>query len=86
MRPEPPRREERAATDMLVELARNAGPAHGLYGAKITGGGVVAVLGHADAAETVGKIADGYAEYASADACVFEGTPQGAELFGVLKA
>ena len=39
-------------TDLLVELVREAGPASGLYGAKITGGGsggTVAILGRAGA-------------------------------------
>ncbi|MBI2432259.1 MAG: GHMP kinase, partial [Candidatus Hydrogenedentes bacterium] len=71
-------------TDMLVELARNAGPAHGLYGAKITGGGaggVVAVLGHAETAEAVRSIMDGYLEYTGSNASVFEGNSQGADVF-----
>jgi hypothetical protein len=37
-----------AGTDRLVALVREAGPQHGLYGAKITGGGsggTVAILG-----------------------------------------
>ena len=43
-------------TDALVALARESGVARGIYGAKITGGGsggTVAVLGRAEAAETV---------------------------------
>ena len=39
-------------TDLLVEMAKAAGPAHGLFGAKITGGGsggTVAILGTDDA-------------------------------------
>ena len=47
-------------TDELVALAREAGPARGIYGAKITGGGsggTVAVLTRADAGATVEEIA-----------------------------
>src|SRR5579859_5517289 len=43
-------------TDRLVELVMAAGPEAGLYGARITGGGsggMVAVLGHRDAADAV---------------------------------
>src|SRR5205085_12002584 len=47
-------------TDELVRLVREAGPARGLYGAKITGGGsggTVAVLGRSDASDEVAKVA-----------------------------
>ena len=43
-------------TDRLVELVRAEGPAAGLYGARITGGGsggTVAVLGRRDAAPAI---------------------------------
>jgi L-arabinokinase len=46
-------------TDLLVRLAREAGPAEGVYGAKITGGGsggTVAVLGARDAGPAVGRL------------------------------
>jgi len=48
------------ATDALAEAVRAAGPAHGLFGAKITGGGsggTVAVLGRAEADQVVRAIA-----------------------------
>src|SRR5262245_5039171 len=53
-----------AATDRIVELAREAGPEQGIYGAKITGGGsggTVAVLGRRDAGPVVASLAEKYA-------------------------
>ena len=50
-------------TDRLVELARAAGPAAGIYGAKITGGGsggTVAVLAAAGRRAVIDAIADRY--------------------------
>ena len=47
-------------TDLLVELVRQAGPAAGLFGAKITGGGsggTVAILGRSGAGAAVADIA-----------------------------
>src|SRR5207244_12405112 len=53
-----------AETDLLVRLAREAGPAAGIYGAKITGGGsggTVALLTGNNARPTVEAIAEEYA-------------------------
>jgi galactose-1-phosphate uridylyltransferase (family 1) len=75
-----------SGTDRLVELVREAGPAAGLYGAKITGGGsggVVAVLGQADAGETVTAVARRYAEEAGRGGYVFAGSSPGACLWGL---
>jgi L-arabinokinase len=50
-------------TDAVVALVRDAGPAHGLFGAKITGGGsggTVAVLGRRDSRPAVEDIARRY--------------------------
>lgn len=50
------------ATDRIVERVMSLGPAHGLYGAKITGGGsggTVAVLGTVEAETLVRQIAGG---------------------------
>src|SRR5262245_1259509 len=50
-----------AATDRIVELAREAGPGQGIYGAKITGGGsggTVAVLGRRDAGAALKRVAE----------------------------
>ena len=58
-------------TDRLVALAREAGPARGIYGAKITGGGsggTVALLADAGAGDAVRAIARRYAEETGRDA------------------
>jgi galactose-1-phosphate uridylyltransferase (family 1) len=76
-----------AGTDRLVELVREAGPAAGLYGAKITGGGsggTVAVLGRAGAGEAVAAVAARYREETRREAAVFSGSSPGACEFGVL--
>jgi L-arabinokinase len=68
-------------TDALVGLARAAGAAQGLYGAKITGGGsggTVAVLARADAADAVRRVAAEYAERSGREPYVFEGSSDGA--------
>ena len=75
-------------TDRLVALARAAGPARGIYGAKITGGGsggTVAVLADASAGDTVRAIAREYAGETGRDAYVFEGTSPGAARIGAIR-
>jgi L-arabinokinase len=77
-------------TDRLVDLVREAGPAAGLHGAKITGGGsggTVAVLARRTpaAAAAVARIAGRYAEETKADARVFAGSSPGAAAFGCIK-
>jgi galactokinase len=75
-------------TDRLVALARAAGPARGIYGAKITGGGsggTVALLGDVSAGETVRAIAREYAGETGRDAYVFEGTSPGAARIGAIR-
>jgi L-arabinokinase len=72
-------------TDLLVELVREAGPASGLYGAKITGGGsggTVAILGRAEAGPAVAEIARRYAEETGRTPYLFEGSSPGACHFG----
>ena len=67
-------------TDLLVELVRQAGPAAGLFGAKITGGGsggTVAILGRADAAQAVAEIARRYHEQTGREPYVFAGSSTG---------
>jgi L-arabinokinase len=67
-------------TDLLVDLVREAGPSRGLHGARITGGGsggVVAVLGRADAATTVVSIAQEYAQLRGRKPHVFRGSSPG---------
>jgi L-arabinokinase len=75
-------------TDRLVSLARAAGSARGIYGAKITGGGsggTVAVLADASAGDTVRAIAREYAGETGRDAYVFDGTSPGAARIGAIR-
>jgi L-arabinokinase len=75
-------------TDRLVSLARTAGSARGIYGAKITGGGsggTVALLADATAGEAVRAIAREYAAETGRDAYVFEGTSPGAARIGAIR-
>ncbi len=76
------------ATDLLVRFAREAGPAQGIYGAKVTGGGAggtVAVLAAADAVEAFERIVERYAESRGAAPYVFRGSSPGADRFGVIE-
>jgi L-arabinokinase len=73
-------------TDMLVELVRAGGPASGLYGAKITGGGsggTVAILGRAEAGEAVAEVARRYGQASGNKPYLFAGSSPGACRFGV---
>jgi galactokinase len=75
-------------TDRLVELVREAGPAHGLYGAKITGGGsggTVAVLGARDAEPVVRGLAQQYARETGLSPQIFSGSSRGAADFGIAR-
>jgi galactokinase len=75
-------------TDRLVQLVREAGPARGLYGAKITGGGsggTVAVLGSRSAGESVAAIARQYARETGHSPHLFSGSSPGAAEFGVAR-
>jgi L-arabinokinase len=77
-----------SGTDRLVEMVRAAGPARGLYGAKITGGGsggTVAVLGRKDAQSAVMEIAAAYAHETGRAPHLFSGSSPGAAAFGHLK-
>ncbi|MFL6216285.1 MAG: GHMP kinase, partial [Blastocatellia bacterium] len=77
-----------AGTDRLVEMVREAGPARGLYGAKITGGGsggTVAVLGRKDAQAAVTEIAERYAHETGHAPQLFSGSSPGAAAFGHLR-
>ncbi|GAB4126308.1 MAG: galactokinase [Roseiflexaceae bacterium] len=74
-------------TDRLVELVRAAGPAAGLYGAKITGGGsggTVAILGRRAAAANVEAIANHYAKETGRSSRVIGGSSPGAMASGLL--
>jgi L-arabinokinase len=75
-------------TDHLVSLVRDAGPAAGLYGAKITGGGsggVVALLARTSSRATVDGIARAYERQTGRAAMVLGGSSDGAVRFGVLR-
>jgi galactokinase len=72
--------------NFLVETVRKRGPEHGLYGAKITGGGTggtVAVFGKTEALkEHIPQIAVEYSRRVGAMPDIFEGTSPGAIEFG----
>ena len=75
-------------TDRLVELVKCAGPEHGLFGAKITGGGsggTVAVLGTNAAESVVRDLAARYAAETGRPARVFAESGPGAAETGVIK-
>lgn len=75
-------------TDELVRLVREAGPARGLYGAKITGGGsggTVAVLGRVDARASVEAVAAEYGRLTARVPLVIHGSSPGAGVFGHLR-
>ena len=74
------------ATDLLVELVRREGIDHGLFGAKITGGGAggtVAVLGRSDAKPAFDRVVRRYGEKRGSTPHIFEGSSPGADRFGV---
>lgn len=78
-----------AGTDRLVALVREAGPAAGLYGAKITGGGsggTVAVLAGRGARDAVERISRIYASETGRPSLVLGGSSPGAIRFGTLVA
>jgi galactokinase len=73
-------------TDRLVALVRDAGPALGLYGAKITGGGsggTVAVLAARGRQRAMSQIAARYARESGHASAVFAGSSDGSRAFGV---
>ena len=75
-------------TDLLVDLVRQAGPAKGLFGAKITGGGsggTVAVLGRRGAGGAIQAIAEEYERQTGYRPYIFSGSSPGAAAFGHLK-
>jgi L-arabinokinase len=68
-------------TDRLVALARALGPLHGIYGAKITGGGsggTVAVLTRAGADDAIDRMVADYAQEAGHPVQVFRDSSPGA--------
>ncbi len=74
-----------AGTDRLVELVRQAGPAHGLYGAKITGGGsggTVAVLARRGSHSQIERIANHYSQESNLPIEILGGSSPGAVAWG----
>lgn len=77
-----------AGNDRLVELVREAGPRHGLYGARITGGGsggTVAVIGRRNGGEAVAAVSRKYANETGYQPQIFSGSSDGAVAFGHLR-
>ena len=63
-------------TDLIVNLVRAEGPVHGLYGARITGGGsggTVAILGRSDAGPSVARVVESYSNATGYRPYVFSG-------------
>jgi L-arabinokinase len=72
-------------TDHLVDLVRAEGPAAGLYGARITGGGsggTIAVIGRKDASPAIVRVADAYERQTGYRPYVFAGSSPGVIAFG----
>ena len=72
-------------TDRLVALVRAEGPAAGLYGARITGGGsggTVAVLGRRDASAAIARVAGVYQRATGYRPYVFAGSSPGVAALG----
>ena len=77
-----------SGTDQLVELVRWAGPASGLYGAKITGGGsggTVAVLGKREAFAAIKQVVTQYEAETNYNPLILSGSSPGAMAFGSLR-
>jgi len=72
-------------TDLIVSLVRAEGPANGLYGARITGGGsggTVAILGRRDAHQAINRVAQRYGEATGYHPYIFQGSSSGVARFG----
>jgi L-arabinokinase len=72
-------------TDRLVDLVRAEGPAAGLYGARVTGGGsggTVAVIGRKDASAAIARVARAYGQATGHEPYVFSGSSPGVAAFG----
>jgi galactokinase len=72
-------------TDLIVRLVRGEGPANGLYGARITGGGsggTVAILGRPDAHQAINRVAERYGEVTGYHPYIFQGSSSGVARFG----
>ena len=74
-----------SGTDRLVDLVQSTGPAHGLYGARISGGGsggTVVILGRRDAAPAIEQIAGAYEKATGYRPYIFSGSAAGSAEFG----
>jgi L-arabinokinase len=74
-------------TDRLVDLARELGPARGVYGAKITGGGsggTVAILARAGSLDAIREVAARYERETGRTATLIGGSSPGAAAVGAL--
>jgi galactokinase len=74
-------------TDMIVGFVRDEGPAAGLYGARITGGGsggTVAIMGRREAEPAVARVVERYRTATGYDPFTFSGSSNGAASFGSL--
>lgn len=74
-------------TDLIVDLVRQAGPAQGLFGAKITGGGsggTVAVLARRGSRTCIEAVARKYADRTGREPYLFSGSSAGAAAFGTI--
>lgn len=72
-------------TDLLVDLVRKE---HGVFGAKITGGGsggTVAVLGNQTSHTAINKISKAYANETGHQPYIFSGSSSGSLTFGYVK-
>jgi galactokinase len=72
-------------TDLIVSLIRAEGPASGLYGARITGGGsggTVAILGRRDAQQAINRVAEKYEKATGYRPYIFQGSSPGVARFG----
>jgi galactokinase len=77
-----------AGTDRIVQMVRSAGPAQGLYGARISGGGsggTVVILGRRDAGSAMDQIAAAYETERGYRPYIFSGSAAGAAEFGTRK-
>ena len=69
------------ATDTIVRLVRELGPARGVFGARITGGGcggTVAILARAEAISTIEALAERYLAETGRTPTIFSGSSSGA--------
>ncbi|MBI5032580.1 MAG: galactokinase [Chloroflexi bacterium] len=77
-------------TDFIVNLVRKEGPVHGLYGAKITGGGAggtVAILGTTSPQSEAAfqRVVSQFCEKMGRTPYIFEGSSVGADRFGIME-